>query len=346
MRFFVRASFICGAGILMIMIASPVSAQRASVAVFDRTLETLRQSVARLLKENAQINTANLGARARIKVLREDLRSLEAEARHLEEKEAAERQRVQSRNGGVEALKLQVAEADGVLKRTRDEVLAEQAKFNALENEEKILRQKADALGADVALMSRSRANADKEGNSFDALKTEQETLQKKLADVVNRVEEAKRRWQDINAVVTKGPEQLEVLKVENDKLVKAVSQAEADLTRINAQLADVQAAFDKMRADDYGDTRAGRLDSEVKEMTERNRNLESEILTITETREEALKRSQADQEKFGSQYQAKYEELLQHNVDLKFELDSLRKQMVDMDKKKAELEAVVYPAR
>jgi chromosome segregation ATPase len=343
MRFFVRAFL--GAGMLMAIAVQPVAAQRASLATFDRTLETLRQSVARLLKENAQINTDNGAARARIKALKEDLRSLEAETRRLEEKETAERQRVQNRSGGVEALKLQVTEADGVLKRVRDEVSAEQAKFNALENEEKMLRQKADALSTDMVLLNKSGASSGAARNSFDALKAEQEELQKKLADVVNRVQEAKRRWQDINAVVTKGPQQVEALKVENDKLVKAVSQAEADLTRINAQLVDVQAAFEKMRTEDYGDTRLGRLDSEVKDMTERNRKLEAEILTIVQTKEDALNRVQADQEKSGSQYQAKYEELLQRNVDLKFELNSLRKQMVDMDKKKAELEAVIYPA-
>ena len=93
------------------------------------------------------------------------------------------------------------------------------------------------------------------------------------------------------------------------------------------------------------GDTRSGRLDSEVKEMMERNRKLESEILAITKVREEELKHLEADQEKMGGQYQAKYEELLQHHVDLKSELDSLRKQMVDLDKKRTGLESVIYPA-
>ena len=337
---FVRASFVCGAGMLMIMAAGPVSAQMTSVTTFDRTLETLRGSVAGLLKENAKINTENLAARARIKALREDLRSLQAETRRLEDKEAAELQRIQKRSGGVEALKLQVTETDAALKRARDEGAAEQAKFNALENEEKALRQKADTLSGDITLMDGSGVVR----NGAVALKAEQEELQKGLSNVVNRVQEAKRQWQDINAVVTSGPQQLEALKAENNTLLKAVSQAEAELAKTNAQLVDVQAAFDKMRSEDYGDTRSGRLDSEVKEMMERNRKLESEILAITKVREEELKHLEADQEKMGGQYQAKYEELLQHHVDLKSELDSLRKQMVDLDKKRTGLESVVYP--
>ena len=346
MSSFVRASFACGAGTLMIMTAQPVLAQSGFATTFDRTLETLRQSVARLLKENAKINTENQAARARTKSLRDDLRSLQAETRRLEEKQAAETQRIQKRSGGVEALKLQVTEIDGALQRARDEVAAEQAKFKALEDEEKTLQQKAEALSGDIELMNRTAAGAAAAGNSTASLKKEQEQLQKALADVVNRVEEAKRQWQDINAVVTAGPQRLEVLKAENDTLLKQVSDTEAELAKTNAQLADVQAALDKMRSEDYGDTRSGRLDSEVKEMAERNRKVESEILTITKTREEELKRLQADQEKMGSSYQTKQEELLQRNVDLKFEVDTLRKKMVDMDKKKALLEAEIYPSR
>jgi DNA repair exonuclease SbcCD ATPase subunit len=344
MNFFVRAVIVCGVGILMMAGAQPVAAQGVSVTAFDRTLETLRESVSSLLKENTKINSENLAARARIKALREDLRSLEAETRRLEEKEAAERKKVQTRSGGVEALKLQIVEADEALKRIRDEVAVEQSKFNDLEKEEKAVRQKADALSGDIALMKRAGANSEMTDNAA-ALKKEHEQLQKDLAGVVNRVQEAKRQWQDMNAAVTAGPQQLEALDRENATLVKAVSETEAELTRINAQLADTQAAFDKMSSKEDADSgRSGRLNAEVKEMTERNRKLESEILKITQSREQELKRLQADQGRPGEQYQARYEELLQRNVDLKFEVDSLRKQMVDMDKKKAGLEAVVYP--
>jgi len=342
---FVRAVIACGVGILMMAGAQSAVAQRASVTAFDRTLETLRESVSSLLKENTKINSENLAARARIKALRADLRSLEAETKRLDEKEAAERKKIQTRSGGVEALKLQIVEADEALKRIRDEVAAEQSKFNDLEKEEQVIRQKADALSGDVAVMNRAGANSEMTDNTSVSLKQEQAELQKELVGVMNKVQEAKRQWQDINAVVTAGPQQLETLDRENATLVKAVAETEAELTRINAQLADAQAAFDKMSSKEADDSaRSGRLNAEVREMTERNRNLESEILKITQSREQELKRLQADQGRSGEQYQARYEELLQRNVDLKFEVDALRKQMVDMDKKKAGLEAAVYP--
>jgi chromosome segregation ATPase len=331
---------------LMIMATSPAGAEQSSLATFDRTLETLRQSVVRLLKENAQINTDNVAARSRIKLLREEIRSLEAETQRLEERSSAEDQKMRARSGGAEGLKQQLAQADGALKRARDDVSAEQDRLSALEDEEKTLRLKIEASSAELARLGANNANSTAASQGLDALRAEQEDLKKQLSEVVNRVEEAKQRWQDINAVVTKGPEQVEVLKAENTRLVNAMSEVEGSLVSGNAQLADLQAAFDKIRAEDHSDIRLGRLDSEVKDMAERNRKLESEVLTITRTKEETLKRLQADQEKLDKHYRAQYEELLQRNVDLKAELDSLRKQMVEMDKKKAGLEALVYPER
>ena len=128
--------------------------------------------------------------------------------------------------------------------------------------------------------------------------------------------------------------------------LVKAVSQAELQLAGASTRLADTQAALERWRSEDYSDIRAGRLDSEVKDMAERDRKLESEILTITKAREDKLKHLAEDQEKQRKEYEARQQALMQHNVDLKIELNSLRKQMVDLDKKKSALEAEIYPVR
>jgi chromosome segregation ATPase len=321
-----------------------VLAQTSSAASFDHTLETLRQSVVRLVKENEQINAGNLLSRSKIKSLQEELRSLEAEAARVEAKKAAEIQKVQSHSGGVAALKAQVAEVDGALKQVRDDLTAEQVQFKALENEERDLQQKADVLRADVAAMNKPGSSSEKARDEVASLQAEQGVLQQQLFDIVNRVQQAKQQWQDMNAVVTTGPQQLVSLQAEQDAFAKALPQAEADLANLGVQLTDMQTTLDKLRSEDYSDTRSGRLDSEIKDMAERNRKLESEILTTTKISEEKQERFKADQEKTQKEYQARQDELSQRNVDLKFELESLRKQMVDLDKKKSLLEAALYP--
>jgi chromosome segregation ATPase len=343
--FLVLAVLVCGVVAGVMAEPQDVFAQTSSGSTFDRTLETLRQSVARLVKENQTINANNAAARLKIKALQGDLRTLQAEADRLEVKRTAEAQKAQNPSGGVDALKAQVAQVDGVLKQARDNTAAELAQFKGLEKEEAALQQKADALSAEIASMNSLGASSEAAAKELASLKTEQESLQKQLVLVVDRVEAAKSKWQAVNAEVTAGPEQLETLRSEYDALVKAVPQTEAELTKMGVQLTDTQADLDKLRSEDYSDTRAGRLESELKDMAERNRKLEAEIQTTAKTTEERSKRLAEDQEKLRKEYAAKQEELSLRHADLKVELDALRKQMVDLDKKKSMLEAAVYPA-
>jgi chromosome segregation ATPase len=314
------------------------------LANLDNTLETLRESVAALVKENQAINAENLNMRARVKGAQEDLRSLQAEARRLEEKKTAEMQRAQSRSGGVTGMKAQISQVDLALKQARDDVASEQALLNRLENEEIALRQRTEALSAEMAATGRSRASVEKIEKDLVSFEEEQVILQKKLSDVVNRVEKAKRQWQDAYTMASAGPQQVEALKAEYEALLKDLPGAEAELSKVSAQLAGAQAALDKL-SEDYGQSRADDISGEVRDMAERNSQLEFQILEITKSKEEKIKGLEDKNAKARAEYMAKHQELLQRNVDLKAELDSLRKQMVDLDKKKAALEASIYPA-
>lgn len=345
MSFCVRAVLVCGIGMLMMVTAQSAGAQGKSASTFDRTLERLRQSVAGLVKENQGINDQNTEARARIKALQQELRSLQTEAMHLEGKRNAQVQRTQNRSGGVEALKAQVEKADGALKQVRDEAAAEEARLKELEDEETGLKKKADGLSADIAAMAASGSSSKEAEQSLLALKAEKNALEKQLFAVMKRTGDAKRQWQDAHAMATTGPQQMDTLKAEHEMLVKAVSQTESDLTVINARLLEAKAALEKLNAEDYSEMHAGRLESEIKDMAVRNNKLESQIVMITKTREEKIKRFEEEQERSRQEYQAKEEELLKRNADLKAELASLRQQMVDLDKKKSSLESELYSA-
>ena len=345
-RSFVVAAVICTAGVLIMTGASWAEVQTDPGIAFDRTLETLRQSVAGLVKENQAINAENIATRVKIKALQEGLRSLQAESQRLEVKKAAEVQKTQNRSSGVDVFKAQAAAADVVVKQVRDEVEVERAALKDFENEESALQQKADALSADIAAMNVPGSSSEEVKKELVSLKTEQNVLQQQLSDVLLKVQDAKQQWQQANAVVSVGPVQLDALKTERDTLVKALPQVEADLAGLGARLSEMQGVLDRLHSEDYSDTRAGRLDSEVKDMAERNRKLESEILTTTKTQEEKLKRFKEDQEKMRKQCQDQQEQLSKRNADLKVELDTLRKQMVDLDKKKSALEGLIYPAR
>ena len=194
-NFFVGAVLVCGVGVLVLSGARIAGAQASSVTAFDRTLETLRQSVARLVKENEAINADNLATRAKIKELQEELRSVQAETGRLEAKKAAQAQKTQNRSGGVEALKAQVTEVDGMLKQAREDITAEQGQFKGLENEEAALQKQTDALNANIAAMNVPGSSSEAARKGLDALQAEQGALQKQLSDVAGRIREAKRQW-------------------------------------------------------------------------------------------------------------------------------------------------------
>ncbi len=345
--YFIRA----GLGCLAALAASGFSLSEAgqfsqqstgTVSTFDRTLEVLRESVASLVQENKSLNEQNLGMRARINAVGEEIRSLEAESARIQVKKSAEIERARRRTGGVEAIKDQVGRMDGALKQVRSDIAAQQAALSALEDQERTLGQKSDALNAAINISGSGSAAW---GQEFAALQAERDSLQKDFYDVANRVQQAKKQWQDIHTAVTAGPEQAEALKSENQMLVASISRIDGDMARVGAQLAAAQAGLDKLLAEDLTDVRAARLESEVKDMADRNRRLEAEIVVLENGRDEKLARLEKERQVAREQYAARKEDLLVRNMQLRVDLDDLCKQMVVLDKKKAALEADVYPA-
>ena len=325
-----------------LLVAAPVFAQEKAVGTFDTTLETLRQSVADLAKTNQALNVRNAEMRSQIKVLNNEVRSLETDARRLEVKKAAQLEKAQQRTKGPDALKARLGQADEELKKLVDESALIKEKIDPVEAEERVLQQKADALNADIAALSAPGGSASWNKDIAQA-QAVRDQLQLQLDDVLKRVQDQKRAWQEMNTLVSTGPQQVDVLKAEQEALGKAVPQAEADLARINAQLTEAQAALEKLTAEDYSDVRVARMESEVKDLGERNRKMETDTFTAQKMRDEKLRRSAQEKEARIQQYETSKAELSRRNTDLRNELDQLRKQMVALDKKKSLIEQGVF---
>ena len=340
--YFLTAMILAGSGLLFLPPAFAQNTPRGST--FDVTLETLRQSVARVARENQEINARNQAMRARIKLLNDRLRSLQADTARLEARRSGLMARAERRTGGADAMKEQLAKTEYDLQEARKNKAAQDASLTSLQDEERLAQEKINSLNEDIAAIRGGASEAMPVRQDILVARKDKESLQARLQEAVRDLQAATREWQDLNALVTTGPQQVVGLKSDQEKLQKALTQVEADLARDNARLPQAQAELDKILQEDYSETRAQRLESDVKEMGERDQKLVAEIATIEKSRGEGQARQQVRQETLRKEYEAKHEEFLKRNKDLRQQLDALRRQMVDLDKKKSALEAGVYP--
>ncbi len=323
----------------------PVLAQNTlQGATFDTTLETLRQSVARVARENQEINARNLAMRAKIKLLNERLRSLQAESSRLEAKRSDMMIKVGRSSGGIDAMKEQLARTEEELHGVRRDKDVQYAQFKSLQDEERLAQEKIVALNEDIMAIRGGGPGAAPVRQDILQARQDQASLQAQLQEAVRNLQAATKEWQDLDTLVTTGPQQLAVLKNDHERLQKALAQAEADLARDNARLPEAQAEFDKILLEDYSAARAQGLESDVKDMAERNQKLEEEIAAIQKSRGEGQARQSLQREHMRKELEAKHDEFFQRNKALRQQLDELRREMVDLDKKKAALEAGIYP--
>ena len=317
-----------------------------AVNTFDYTLETLRQSVSSLMKENQDINAKNIAMRAQINQLSDELKTLQVAGSRLEIKKAAQLQKGKERMSGVDAVKTQLAHMEDAQKGVDQEIIKENDRIKVLENEDRLLQQKVDDLSTQISESAAAGNVSEEWRKDVEAAKLQRDNSQKSLYEVAGRLEESKKAWQDINLMLTTGPQQLEVLKAEQAKLEKALPDAEKDFAKVKADLTEAQAALDKLKAEDYSEARVQRLDADVKAMGEDNRKLEADIFSAQKISEEQMRRFNENQETMRVEYESKFQSASIHNQELRKELHDLREEMVALDKKKSELEALIYPAQ
>ncbi len=311
---------------------------------FDATLETLRQSVARVAQENQQINARNLEMRAKIKVLNDRWRVLQTDSARLETKRSDLMVKAGRRTGGVEAMKEKLAKTEGYLQEARKSRVAQEAQLKILQAEEKLIQERVAALNEDIASARKALSGGGAARADILVSRQDKESLEAKLREAARDLQAATKELQDLETLVTTGPQQVDVLKNDHERLKKAVAQAETDLAVGNAKLPEAEAELVRLSQEDFSEPRAQRLEADVKDMADRNQRLEAEVIAIMKSREKSKEGQQSRREALRLECQAKYDEVFKRNNDLRQQFDALRREMVELDKKKAALEAGIFP--
>ncbi|MFH0753323.1 MAG: hypothetical protein V2A70_02010 [Candidatus Omnitrophota bacterium] len=322
-----------------------VDAQSDIPSTFDYTLETLRQSVLRLSKENETLAAGNTAMHGKIKALEGDLRSLEEESRRLNDKRAAQLEKERRRPGNADLLKENMVRSGEALKVLAKNTADEEAQLKKSEIEMQGLQQQLDSFKADMVVLDNPEVVSKPFRTQMILAQQARESARKEFYDVANQLQDTKKRWQEANAVVLMKPKQIEAVKLDEEGLKKTVAGLETDLAALKTRLTQAQATSEAFKVEDCSDLRFGRLESELKDVTDRNRKAEIDLLGMQKIQDEKLKRRQEERDSKRKKLQATMDELGMRNQQLRKDLSALRQQMVTLDKKKAKLEGDIYTA-
>lgn len=314
-------------------------------AAFDYTLQKLHQSVAELSKENQELKARNTGVRVKVGALTAKLTAMQEDVYQLKKRKAV--QTVSPKGGGgLDSLKAQIVRLNQELTRIGQESVAVDAQMKLVEEAERVYGQKISRLEAEnkaapadgVLLAEWQKALAD--------LQAERDRLRQEAQEATARYNTAKTQWVDLDAAITHEPEQFESIRAEQESVTRETAAIEAELPKLKASMAEAQAEVQRLDLEDNSELKVGRMESEIKAITERSRSLELELLTRQKVKDGEFKRVQDERAALEVKYKGEIDALTVRNTALRQELDALRKAMVALDKKKSALELDAYTPR
>lgn len=314
-------------------------------AAFDYTLQKLHQSVAELSKENQELKARNTGVRVKVGALTAKLTAMQEDVYQLKKRKAV--QTVSPKGGGgLDSLKAQIVRLNQELTRIGQESVAVDAQMKLVEEAERVYGQKISRLEAEnkaapadgVLLAEWQKALAD--------LQAERDRLRQEAQEATARYNTAKTQWVDLDAAITHEPEQFESIRAEQESVTRETAAIEAELPKLKASMAEAQAEVQRLDLEDNSELKVGRMESEIKAITERSRSLELELLTRQKVKDGEFKRVQDERAALEVKYKGEIDALTVRNTALRQELDGLRKAMVALDKKKSALELDAYTPR
>ncbi len=314
-------------------------------AAFDYTLQRLHQSVAELSKENQELKARNTGVRVKVGALTAKLTAMQEDVYQLKKRKAV--QTVSPKGvSALDSLKAQVIRLNQELTRIGQESVAVDAQMKLVEEAERAYGQKISKLEADIKEVPSDGALSVEWQKAVTDLQVERDKLRQEAHEATVRYNAAKTQWVNLDAAITHEPKQFQTIRAEQESIAREAAAIEAELPKLKANMAEAQADVQHLDLEDNSDLKVGRMESEIKAITERNRSLELELLTLQKVKDGEFKRVQDERSALEVKYKGEIDALTVRNTALRQELDGLRKAMVALDKKKSVLESDAYTPR
>ena len=327
------------AGCWVMAFASFVQAQETVENGLDKTLSSLKESVGRLNQENRSLAAQNEALQLKRKPLDQELQSLKEEEARIAAQYQALDARYRKKMAEVSGLDAQVcAEKDAALA-MKNNISAAGETLSARAAEEALMVSRADTLTAEIADIKAGFIREQDRSAELNALRADQAMLQKDLDQAMADLERAKADWQEMSAAINGGPDQVKTLTAQQADLQRTIEARQAEVASLEERLAQERQKTDKAS---MGDTSPAALDALAKDVEDLGAKADG-VDKETAAQEKALastarKVSAATIAKRKRDEQ-RLQDLTAQGQSLKAELTELRKKMVAMDKKKAQLE-------
>ncbi|MEI6438109.1 MAG: hypothetical protein WCO69_05110 [Candidatus Omnitrophota bacterium] len=324
------------AGVARPLFADSLAEVSSAQDKLDYTLNTLKESVARLSDENKKLSAGNEQLKLKLAPMNDRLNQEQSrEAKLVAQRDAldADYRKSLAARAALQGLFDQGAADLAGFNASR---LAAEDALKARDVENAALAARAEALTRELEDIRTGLVPGEDHTAELEALRVAQQSAQKDLEMFTAQLDRLRAEWKELAVFINAGPGQVDVLKQEQSTL-------QADIVRRTQEVEDLRqkAASAVKEADDV----SARFSAEALALTERDvQLLEAKVLAAEQEAAEAEKTARSGkvspaQDAKLKKDETRFKDLMQRNKDLVMGLKNLQRSMVSMDKKKSALE-------
>ncbi|MBF0122129.1 MAG: hypothetical protein HQL21_01820 [Candidatus Omnitrophica bacterium] len=308
----------------------------------DRTLESLKDSVIKLLEDNKEIVRGSEELRGKIKMLKVELASIEGECvkkaaqlKSLEEKKA-------KRPSASRSQEDQLARAQEELERVKQEKIQIQQDLDRQAGDEEAIRRKMETLKEEVADLKNGGPKVSEIRPEMRAFRSERDRLLQEIQGASVRLGKAKEEWHQISIAAVSQPSSQEL-----NKKREATKQEIVALKREIASLKDAASrqdtALSPFMAQGSTSQFLSDLEADLAVQEASVKALQKDMASLRQKTVVLSKKAEQEGSVNSKDLESKYNEAKVRNMRLRSDLDRLRREMIRLDKKKSIVEKDLY---
>lgn len=301
----------------------------------DDTLNSLKDSVARLTEENKRLTSDNTQAGLKLSALGGELKLERAQGVKLDAQIQALEPRYQIKMAELSSLEARsqqtVADLDGL----KGQRIAAEDALKVKEVEDLALAARVDTLSRELPDIRAGLAPGEDHSAELEALRALQQAAQKDDDTCTAELDRVRGEWKELAVSINAGPGQLEVLAKDQAVIKSDMARRSEEVEALRQKLAVEVKASEEVLATISSEA-AAKTGQEIQDLDARASQLEQEASEVEKAAR--MIRTPAMDAKLKKD-EARFKELLARNRDLSMGLKNLQRSMVSMDKKKSALE-------
>ncbi len=326
------------------MFPGSLDAQEGSLnseSLLDRTLESLKDSVIKLVEDNNEIARASKEVYSRVKGLQSDLAALEKERLKKQALLQSLQEKKEKKSGGGERLALQLERVRNELADVRREKDVLQREMDQAAGDEEQVRSRVEALIQEIAELKGAGSSAEVSAEMM-AFRQERDRLLQETQVASTRLAKAREEWQEISRISV-APAGGETGRKEAEKMRQEIATIRAEMPGLREQAAKQEEELSSFLA--HGNTAEflSDLEADLTVQEEGVKALQRDLAALNQKTSQEVRKVEPKREPSSRTLARQYQEARSRQAQLRADLGRLRQEMIRLDKKKAAVEREIY---